>query len=494
MAGGVDRLSDLPDELLLRVLHFVPGKQAAATMALATDVEDCGWDDDLSSSRRGAFVAAAEAAVDAADVPVTRLTLRVTGNRRDVKLPPSSSRYHGVLAKLLSHHAARRVEELRLDAEESESDRRTYGACWDAYSDGEINLSSLGVYVFNLGSVQSENLRVLDLTNSSDLVPPASAVVFPRLSSLRLHHGTVRLDALQSLIYAAPALATVHFESLIILPPTDREPDPGSPIDHRWDFVKTSLLLPAEALLRLPAATVLALERCNWKNNDGSLRHYIVDKAGVVPAKIDAPRLRRFSEERRAELLPTFSILQRLQLHGVHRPKGKMAAVAIANLLRCCPMLHDLRINLTADHHYLHYWHEHDDENRFLERKFSADREKSIDLLTRHRNSKPTGDVSEIPGLSQHSFDCLGSSLARVALQFRLGAANCLGAKLIKFFAENAMVLEQMFIEDGNAKLWEHISYKVEKLISDSSIRRKPGASSFVVLPLRGDLTINSDN
>ncbi|VAH84337.1 unnamed protein product [Triticum turgidum subsp. durum] len=534
MAGGVDRLSDLPDELLLRVLHFVPGKQAAATTALSrrwrsplwqssgavnleTDVEDCGWDNDLSSSRRDAFVAAAEAALDAADVPVTRLTLRVTGKgksidvflngRWDVKLPlSSSSRYHGALAKLLSHRAVSRVEELRLDAEDSESDRRTYGACWEACSDDEINLSSLGVYVFNLGLVPSENLRMLDLTNCSDLVPAASAVVFPRLSSLRLHHGTVRLDALQSLIYAAPALATVHFESVIILPPTDREPDSGSPIYHQWDFINTSLLPPAEALLRLPAATVLALERCNWKNSDGSLRHYIVDKAGIVPAEIDAPRLRRFSEERRAELLPTFSILQRLELHGVHRPKGKTVAVAIANQLRCCPMLHDLRINLTADHHYLHYWREHDDENCFLERKFSADREKSIDLLTRHRNSKPTAmspegndaanynEVSEIPGLSQHSFDCLGSSLARVALQFRLGAANCLGAKLIKFFAENAMVLEEMFIEDGNTKLWEHISYKVEKLISDSSIRRKPGASSFVVLPLRGDLTINSEN
>ncbi|XBI21578.1 hypothetical protein VPH35_062681 [Triticum aestivum] len=501
MAGGIDRLSDLPDELLLRVLHFVPGKQAAATTALSrrwrsplwrssgavnleTDVEDCSWDDDLSSSRRGAFVAAAEAALDAADVPVKRLALRVTGKSIDVFL--NSRRDHGALAKLLSHRAV------------SRSDRRTYGACWDAYSDDEINLSSLGVYVFNLGFVPSENLRVLNLTNCSDLVPlpPASAVVFPRLSSLRLHHGTVRLDALQSLIDAAPALATVHFESVIILPPTDREPDSGSPIYHQWDFVNTSLLPPAEALLRLPAATVLALERCNWKNNDGSLRHYIVDKAGVVPAEIDAPRLRRFSEERRAELLPTFSILQRLELHGVHRPKGKTAAVAIANLLHCCPMLHDLRINLTADHHYLHYWHEHDDENRFLERKFSADREKSIDLLTRHRNSKPTtmspkgndaanyDEVSEIPGLSQHSFDCLGSSLARVALQFRLGAANCL----------ECHGLEEMFIEDGNTKLWEHISYKVEKLISDSSIRRKPGASSFVVLPLRGDLTINSDN
>ncbi|VAH68469.1 unnamed protein product [Triticum turgidum subsp. durum] len=462
MAGGVDRLSDLPDELLLRVLHFVPSKQAAATTALSrrwrsplwqssgavnleTYVEDWGYfmstcndksgrcDDRLFLSRRDAFVSAAEAAFDAADVPITRLTLRVTGHtcidlflngHWDVKLPSPWSPDHGVLAKLLSHRAARRVEELRLDA-------------YNVYSDDQTSsLSSLGLYVLNLGSVQSENLRVLDLTNCCELVPPASAVVFPRLSSLRLHHGTVRLDALQSLIYAAPALVTVHFESLIISPLTDGVPDyslPNQSIYRQWKAYAPPLP-PAQALLRLPAVTMLLLDGCNWKDKDVSRRDYIADKAGVVPVEIDAPRLRRFTykgllrpfalsplppdlahadlhfapharddrvnkilpghketnedpsrgeanlrtfwrflhnftgvkelklnvnhledmavltEARRSELLPAFSVLERLELHRVRRPQGKTATVAISDLLRCCPTLRSLRINHTAVH------------------------------------------------------------------------------------------------------------------------------------------------
>ncbi|KAI4992037.1 hypothetical protein ZWY2020_027236 [Hordeum vulgare] len=452
MTGAVDRLSDLPDELLLRILHFVPRKQAAATTALSrrwrspaplwrssgavnleTHVDDWGYctyifndksgesDDRLFLSRRDAFASAAGAAFDAADVPVTRLTLRVTGHtcidlflngHWDAELRSPWSQHHGVLARLLSHRAARRVEELRLDA-------------YSAYSDDQTSLSSHGLYVFDLGSVQSENLRVLDLTSCCELVPPDSAVVLPRLSSLRLHHGTVRLDAVQSLIYAAPALVAVHFESVTISPPTNGVPDYGFPNQT------IRYLPPAKALLRLPTVTMLVLDRCNWKEKDCARRYYIADKAGVVPVEMDAPRLRRFrykghlrplslsplppglahadlhfvprarddrvnkilprhketnedpcqgeanlktfwrflhsftgvkelklnvnhledmavlSEARRVELLPSFSVLECLELH---RPKGKTVTVPIADLLRCCPTLRNLRINHTATH------------------------------------------------------------------------------------------------------------------------------------------------
>ncbi|KAF7039750.1 hypothetical protein CFC21_049698, partial [Triticum aestivum] len=420
------------------------------------------------------------------------------------------------------------------------------------------------------------NLRVLDLANCCELVPPAAPVVFPRLSSLRMRHCTTRLDTLQSLIDAAPALADVCLESVVVAQHDDR------------------CRPPQKAQLRFPAATVLVLERCNWAHKDGSYYKYTEAEkaaAAAVPVEIHAPRLRRFrykgllrpfslsprppdlahadlhfvprgrdergnkieiltgdrfnfnmmslghgrgnktgsrdlqplwrflhnftgakelklsinpledmavlSEARRAELLPAFSILERVELHGVHRPKGKTAAVAIANLLRCCPALRDLRINLTPEHHYPNYLN---DQDLFLESKFRADGDKSVHLRNRCRVSpnpaavSPGGDddganydeVSELPGLSQRSFDCLRSSLTRVGLQFRMEEeVDCLGARLIKFFAENAMVLQEMFIDAGNRKPGEHITGKVERWIADaSSIRRKPGASSFVVLPL----------
>jgi hypothetical protein len=46
------------------------------------------------------------------------------------------------------------------------------------------------------------------------------------------------------------------------------------------------------------------------------------------------------------------------------------------------------------------------------------------------------------------------------------------------------MVLEEMYIDAGNGNLEDHVTCKVERWIADSSIRRKPGASKFVVFPL----------
>ena len=83
------------------------------------------------------------------------------------------------------------------------------------------------------------------------------------------------------------------------------------------------------------------------------------------------------SEGRRVELLPAFHRLERLEVRGVHRaPNRESEAVAIANLLHCCPVLRDLRINLTG---------EHDDTSKDLDRKFRSDRHKSV----------PEGDVDD---------------------------------------------------------------------------------------------------
>ena len=100
MWGG-DRLSVLPDDLLLRILHFAPVNEAASTSALSKrwrglwcsagavnlvariPERTCkfGVDDDISFfSRRDAFVSGARSALEAAAAagsPVTRLTFCV---------------------------------------------------------------------------------------------------------------------------------------------------------------------------------------------------------------------------------------------------------------------------------------------------------------------------------------------------------------------------------------------------------------------------------
>ncbi|XP_044354644.1 uncharacterized protein [Triticum aestivum] len=666
--AGDDRLSALPDQLLRRVLHFAPAKEAASTRALSrrwrspflrssgavnleTRLED--FDRTLSStwgeqrktleasffSRRDAFVSAAKAALDA-DGHVTRLTLRVEfefGIKRwllhsdNDKRDGSRSQDHHVIATLLSHPAARRVEDLRLAVEGWVIRTDTY---YDPES--EIARKAVGDYTLSLGSLPWETLRVLNLT-SCDILPPAAIVGFTRLSSMRLRHCAVRLGVLQSLVDAAPALATVHLESVAVIviaptddvsppshhasagtsprpPPTevvlrcpaatvlvldkcnwrgnDKDETPGashlesvaviviaptddvSPPSHHASAGTSPRPPPTEVVLRCPAATVLVLDKCNWRGNDKD------ETPVVVAVEIRAPKLRSFlyrgllrrlsmsprppdlaradlhffrpcdkkgnkcsrrrrehhsdkanedpdphrnlnlmtlwkflqdlsrakelklrvnnledmavlSEAGRVELLPVFSNLDRLELQGVHRPKGKSAAVAIANLLRCSPVLRHLRINLTTAHHAV--TRESEDIIGYLETKFLCDRDKSIDLINR---TDPTpvsleddGDVngakvSDIPGLSRRSFECLQSSLRRVGLQFRSEDSNCFGIKLIKFFAENAMVLEEMHIDGGNGKLWEHMNNPVGIWAASSSERRKRGASNFVVLPL----------
>ena len=104
-AGGRDRLSELPDDLLRCILHFAPLKEAASTTALcrrwraplwlssgALNLET--WTTNAAAPSRvekdrrrrrqdkvrffsgsDDFVSAAKGALDAAAVPVTRLTL-----------------------------------------------------------------------------------------------------------------------------------------------------------------------------------------------------------------------------------------------------------------------------------------------------------------------------------------------------------------------------------------------------------------------------------
>ncbi|KAI5002577.1 hypothetical protein ZWY2020_027227 [Hordeum vulgare] len=465
-----------------------------------------------------------------------------------------------VLSKLLSHRAARRVEELRLVGKYSSRDG-TY-----TYDDEKMSWG-VGILRLSLGSLPSETLRVLDLTGCQDLValPPASASPFPQLSSLRLCHCTAQLGTLQGLVDAAPALTAVYLEFTIIALPDDD----GTGSKGYYDYGTCET--PTEAvLLRFPAATVIVLEGCYWKDSNET-------ELPDMPVEIDAPRLRRFTykgrlrpfslspqpldlaradlhfvprhgevgkktrshddynqaptpcrdpghaerdlvnfwrflgsftttkelslrvnalehiavltKARRIELLPTFRRLERLNLRGLHRPKGMTAAVAIANLLRCCPSLSDLHIVLTLESHDTEYGY---GEDCFLERKFRSDRGKSIHLMTSGRSSPNAyyddawcGEASEIPALSRLSFDCLQSSMKRVGLQFRLDNENCFGVKLMKFFAENAMVLEEMYIDGGNEKLGEHVTRKLERWICNSSVKRKPGASSFVVLPIK---------
>ncbi|KAK1648192.1 hypothetical protein QYE76_065997 [Lolium multiflorum] len=478
--AGCDRLSALPDDLLLRVLHFAPLREAASTSALSTRwrglyrssgavnlemrvEKDSGVSflqaQDPLLSRRDAFVSAAKAALVASEVTVTRFTFRVEGGNSEYSM--QRFLYHDksrdrnridVVADLLSHPAMRRVEELQLDA----------------------GKQSTMLYDLSFLCLPSENLRVLELVGCKGLKFKPPAGVFPMLGSLRLSSCEFLIQHLQSFIEAAPALTTLHLQSV-------------------------NLKVEEQGLLRLrcPSVTALLLEKYIYGKGE-------LDADRRTPVEIDAPRLRCFTyrgflrqislssrapdlarvdvhifddmfpgcnsidknlgravfwkflhnfsnakemklrlnhlEEiaavtaaERAELLRPFGNLGRLELEGLHRPKGKTAAVAIANLLRCCPVLRDLRISLTTAQ--AHSFRNPHYGTCFLERKFRHDLDKSIHGYKR-RMIEPMVSIDDEDADDDAVLD--------------QEKTKCFGRKLIEFFVENALLLEEIRIDSGN--------------------------------------------
>ncbi|EEE52435.1 hypothetical protein OsJ_34577 [Oryza sativa Japonica Group] len=505
-----DRLSVLSDDLLRRILHFVPSREAASTsllsrrwgslwrstgtvnLAVRVVYDDVSGDDEAFSSRRDAFVRASQAALAAAaaGAGVTRAhpqrggTLPLRGRQVPELRRRRRRRGDRIVDAVVSHPAARHVEELRRQ-------QACFAGRWRRVS--------------------------------------------RRFDTLGLRLCAVRLAHLQRLIDAAPALATVHLESVYF--------EFNIYLDY-YGVYGGLVAVESRLLLRCPAATELAMEFCgssSYINShlDGGIgidapklrsfrytghprRFYLESPAPEMTAVnihfIDgdhrfADRLWRFlgnftnvkilkltvqelghlavaGKARRAELLCKFGNLERLELEAVRKPTKTKApapppAVAIANLLHCCPALVDLSLKLKM----LNYaWSKNN--SMYLSSfhaKFKPDFDKSVGLFMRHK-SKMTAvssslidehhddKFSNISGLSGKSFACLNRSLRRVNLQFQLGSAsNCFGVRLIRFFAQNAMVLEEMCIDSGNRKLCEHMNLNVERWVGvdSSKIRLK---------------------
>jgi hypothetical protein len=132
----------------------------------------------------------------------------------------------------------------------------------------------------------------------------------------------------------------------------------------------------------------------------------------------DIKDIAAIGKAKHARLLCAFPGVECLELEGVHGPKSKTAAVAIANLLHCCPVLGEIMLKLSTATASLdkdsRYGHD------FLERKDRSDYIKSMDRFVRRRKSKTAmsmedssfgdnkyDDVPGITGLSGGSFACL---------------------------------------------------------------------------------------
>ncbi|CAL4907709.1 unnamed protein product [Urochloa decumbens] len=556
MDDGVDRMSALSDDLLRRILYFVTSKEAASTSQ--------------------AFDGAAEAPVTRLTVRLDGDTASI-----NQFLHRDSGDDANVLDAILSHPKAAHVDYLRVALVDHTSDGGHFPD-YLLESAGIYKLVSLPssetLRVLDLTRCdlvppspafpQLTTLRLrlcsFQLKDLQALLDAAPGLATVRLESIfftlppppsgysqyqwkfeqsrRLNDNTAAKPPVLSLRF--PAVTT------LVLASCDREAEDRH-VANNWvleiDAPRLRSLTYKDHLrrfrLRSPAPGLARVDLhflrhddahqrygCRGEDDDDTdkettrvlfwqfLHNFASARALKLKVSNDLKDIAANGEARRAKLLCAFPNVERLELEGSHRPRSKTAAVAIANLLHCCPVLRDLTLRLSAVPPYSLNRPEY--ARPFLARKDRSDYSKSVDRFTR-RSSETTNaimedsssgvrchdDVPDIPGLRGRSFACLQGSLRRVSLQFRLNesSSSCLGRRLVKFFAENAVVLEEMCVDSGNRRLYEHINFNVSTKacfehrnladgscqfsripnVLDSSADHGRSTTGFTVLPLQ---------
>ncbi|KAM0861096.1 hypothetical protein ACQ4PT_046111 [Festuca glaucescens] len=517
MAAAADRLSALPDDLLQHILSFAPARKAAASAILSRrwrplwrsssvlnlDSEpyyyyySTGPDACFNPFFRDAK--AALAAFYHCGTALKRLTLVLTedayligGGMYRYTLPYVKPEYDDRVAGLLADPAAAELEELRVAAQ---------GCYGNLYPPPLASLPCAATM-----------LQVLEL-DSCNLEPspsPTARLDFPRLMDLTLRNCFYVEWYLQALVDAAPALT-----SLKLVDVTNKSPEPH----EEPDYMTHSFNLPLR--VRCPTVTdfVLVTNICLEEHEDSraigiqldmpSLRtfHYRgfpvklsltspatelarVDfdasarESGVWMGEPPARMLGSFSstralklhinaiediiggeEEHSRVILPTFPNLKILEVDGKLEDSNNMA-LGMGTLFRSCPSMAELRLRLNG--WYDQYDREGSSGGAFAE---SMERFNSLaGMCSAHRDIVELGGVSELS--DAFTSNCTLSCLRKVTLRFKSQEVNCFQVQLAKFLVENAMVLEEMYIEDGSQFWQEHLCQKVVRWRADAFQRR----------------------
>ncbi|CAO2146446.1 unnamed protein product [Urochloa humidicola] len=359
-----------------------------------------------------------------------------------------------------------------------------------------------------------------------------SAAAFPCLAELRLRRCGVSVADLQRIVDAAPQLTTLHLERYSFGERTygHSATTAAGPrkiyggrlvcpavtalvlIDCSWPLhevrnkvefdvprlqyfrYKGSVRFAMERVfLMLPAASPgvvrpdLHFDKPQWR--DAQTPEFIwtfvksFNTAKVLKLKMDLTTdhlVAVAQKHEQVELILSnrlFYNLEHLEVEVPREPADETLALFIANF-RCCPVLRDLHLKVTNN-----------SPNRAGIGDYWSEFFQAIDDFRQHRkspkillNSDEDANfmVSDIPGLSDHSFDCLKSCLRTVSLQCWMEGPDCFEVQLAKFFAQNAMVLQEISIDDGNHKLREHMNRMLRRWLPGSSeTKNSPTTTAF---------------
>ena len=91
-------------------------------------------------------------------------------------------------------------------------------------------------------------------------------------------------------------------------------------------------------------------------------------------------------------------------------------------------------------------------------------------MSSAHRAAMQVTGISELPDALANNctFSCLQKTLRKVTLQFKAKEVNCFQVQLAKFLVENAMVLEEMHVDDGSRFWPDHLFHKVARWRADA--------------------------
>ncbi|EEE68488.1 hypothetical protein OsJ_26909 [Oryza sativa Japonica Group] len=489
-----DRISELPDDLLIRILSFAPVKQAASTTLLSrrwhlqplwletgtvnidlTSEEFrhwtcpwwCGWgrEGDARGSAPPPPPRPQEAHRhgDSRQRPADRDDGYLRSDCRDFSWYLKPIVFDGTCVGLLRH-----VDELRLEL----PGRRRI-----------VVVVGGGV----LAALPCEDFRVLDITGcclqevtTAEWLWEWDWIGYPCLTTLRLRRCTVRLCDLQNVILAAPRLAELRLESVTF-------PDRPSLCGFIFD---------EHIHLHCPAVTSFTMVNCHIDGRTFELDapSLICFRCAQVPSlyfsislKSAAPCLAQVDLESISGTatfgpllntmchisilkltvysivgdikfghLPLFPNLKRLvieELCGFAMDGGlSAAATVVGDMLRRCPAIRELWIRFS----WLEYLNESADDH--LDADLTAYLKSSICRLQEsdYCNHCKESDTPAA-GSTQNFNGSWQSSLRKVVIQFQKGKLTCSQVQLVKFLAENASVLEEFEIEGGNHHGSDHI-------------------------------------